>query len=64
MRYTYPAVFEPGEPGEPGEGGYVVYFPDIKQGGTQGETWEECIDMAEDFLAGALYDIEESMEDV
>ena len=54
MKYVYPAVFHP----EP-EGGYGVYFPDVKRGGTQGETVAECIDMAEDFLCLALYNMEE-----
>lgn len=54
MKYVYPAVFHP----EP-EGGYSVYFPDVKQGATQGEAIAECIEMAEDFLCFALYDMEE-----
>ena len=55
MKYVYPAVFSPEL-----EGGYSVYFPDIKQGATQGETIAECIEMAEDFLCLALYRIEEN----
>ena len=54
MKYVYPAVFAPES-----EGGFSVYFPDIKQGATQGETIAECIDMAEDFLCLALYRMEE-----
>lgn len=54
MKYVYPAIFQPAE-----EGGYCVFFPDIGEGGTQGETVEECIEMAEDFLCGTLYDMEE-----
>ena len=55
MKYVYPAVFHP----EP-EGGYSVCFPDIKRGATQGDTIAECIEMAEDFLALALYHMEEN----
>ena len=54
MKYVYPAVFHP----EP-DGGYSVYFPDVKKGGTQGETIAECIEMAEDFLCLAMYRMEE-----
>ena len=54
MKYVYPAVFRPAE-----EGGYIVFFPDIKRGATQGETISECIEMAEDFLCLALYHMEE-----
>jgi len=53
MRYVYPAIFQPAD-----EGGYCIFFPDIKQGGTQGETIAECIEMAEDFLCLALYHME------
>jgi predicted RNase H-like HicB family nuclease len=54
MKYVYPAIFTPEL-----EGGFSVFFPDIKQGATQGETVAECIDMAEDFLCLALYRMEE-----
>ena len=54
MKYVYPAVFDP----DPG-GGFSIYFPDINQGATQGETIAECIEMAEDFLCLALYRMEE-----
>ena len=53
MKYVYPAVFRPES-----EGGFSVYFPDIDRGATQGETIAECIEMAEDFLCLALYDME------
>jgi len=59
MKYVYPAVFHPEE-----EGGYSVYFPDIQYGATQGETIAECIDMAQDFLCLALYDMEEDEVDI
>jgi predicted RNase H-like HicB family nuclease len=54
MKYVYPAVFHPES-----EGGFSVFFPDIKAGATQGDTVEECIEMAEDFLCLALYNMEE-----
>jgi len=54
MKYVYPAIFEPSD-----DGGYAIFFPDIKRGGTQGDTISECIEMAEDFLCLALYDMEE-----
>ncbi|MCL2813961.1 MAG: type II toxin-antitoxin system HicB family antitoxin [Oscillospiraceae bacterium] len=53
MKYVYPVVFSPEN-----EGGFSVYFPDINRGATQGETIEECIEMAEDFLCLALYNME------
>ena len=55
MKYVYPAIFRPEI-----EGGYSVFFPDIKRAATQGETIAECIEMAEDFLCLALYNIEKS----
>jgi len=55
MRYVYPSVFRL----EP-EGCYSVTFPDLGRGATQGDTIAECIEMAEDFLCLALYDMEES----
>lgn len=54
MKYVYPAVFHPER-----EGGFSVYFPDIERGATQGESVSECIEMAEDFLCLALYQMEE-----
>jgi predicted RNase H-like HicB family nuclease len=59
MRYVYPAVFEPDS-----DGGYCVYFPDIKRGATQGNTIAECIEMAEDFLCLALYNMEEEKQQI
>ena len=54
MKYVYSAIFHPED-----EGGFSVFFPDIARGATQGETIAECIDMAEDFLCLALYNMEE-----
>lgn len=36
------------------EGGFVAHFPDIPEAVTQGETLEECIDMAKDVLDEVL----------
>lgn len=55
MKYIYPAVFHPEE-----EGGYSIYFPDIGRGATQGDTLQNGMEMAQDFLCLALYDMEES----
>jgi len=59
MKYVYPAVFHPEK-----EGGYSIVFPDIRYGATQGETISESIEMAEDFLCLALYDMEEKKEEI
>jgi len=53
MKYVFPAVFRPED-----DGGFCVFFPDVKRGATQGETVSECIDMAQDFLCLALYEME------
>ena len=59
MKYVYPAVFRPEE-----TGGFCVFFPDIECGATQGESIPECIDMAQDFLCLALYDMEENKKQI
>ena len=59
MKYIYPAVFRP----EP-EGGYSIFFPDIAKGATQGEDMIEGMEMAEDFLCLALYNMEENKEEI
>lgn len=48
---TYPALFESAE-----EGGFVVTFPDLGHGATQGETEAEATEMARDFLACVIAD--------
>ncbi|MCL1998772.1 MAG: type II toxin-antitoxin system HicB family antitoxin [Turicibacter sp.] len=48
-KYTYPAIFRPEN------SGYFIFFPDINDGATSGETLSECIEMATDWLSGALY---------
>ncbi|MFR8991390.1 MAG: type II toxin-antitoxin system HicB family antitoxin [Fusobacterium sp.] len=48
---VYPAIFHKAI-----EGGYVVIFPDFENGGTQGETLDEAIKMAQDYIGTWLYD--------
>lgn len=55
MKYNFPAVFH----AEP-EGGYSIFFPDIEGCYSQGETIQECCEMAEDALNLILWDMEES----
>jgi len=58
MRYVYPAILR-------SEGdGYFVFFPDLERGATQGDNLADAISMAEDSLCLALYDMEESGEDI
>lgn len=47
----YPAIFYKAI-----EGGYVVIFPDFDNGGTQGETLDEAMEMAQDYIGTWLYD--------
>jgi predicted RNase H-like HicB family nuclease len=49
---AYPALFEP----DVESGGFVVTFPDLNHGATQGETEQEAMEMARDFLACVLSD--------
>lgn len=55
MKYNFPAVFH----AEP-EGGYSIFFPDVEGCYSQGETIQECCEMAEDALNLMLWDMEES----
>ena len=48
---VYPAIFHKAV-----EGGYVVIFPDFDYGGTQGDTLNEAIEMAQDYIGTWLYD--------
>jgi antitoxin HicB len=48
-RGLYPVQFDPEE-----DGGYVVTLPDIGYGATQGDTVEEALRQAEDFLEEAI----------
>ena len=58
MKYTYPAIFRPTN------NQYHVFFPDINDGATCGNTIDECIEMATDWLSGALYMREKNGEPI
>ncbi|MEA3545183.1 MAG: type II toxin-antitoxin system HicB family antitoxin [Thermodesulfobacteriota bacterium] len=49
-QFTYPITLTPDEE----DGGYVVTFPDIPMAITQGDTIEECLEVAVDCLEEAL----------
>lgn len=55
MKYNFPAIFHP-----EAEGGYSIFFPDIEGCYSQGETIQECCEMAEDALNLILWDMEEA----
>ena len=59
MKYVYPAVFRPED-----DGGFCVFFPDIRRGATQGDDMIDAMEMAEDFLCSALYDMEEEKVEI
>ena len=50
MLVVYPAIFHKAI-----EGGYVVIFPDFDNGATEGETLNEAILSAEDYMGTWLY---------
>ena len=47
----YPAIFRKAI-----EGGYIVIFPDFENDGTQGDTLNEALEMAQDYIGTWLYD--------
>ena len=47
----YPAIFH-----KVIEGGYIVVFPDFDDGATEGQTLEQAMEMAEDYIGTYLYD--------
>src|ERR1019366_1517447 len=49
---SWQALFEPAE-----EGGFVVTFPDLGHGATQGESEAEAMEMAADFLVCVIADV-------
>jgi len=57
--YVYPAIFEPDE-----EGGYCVYFPDLENVFTQGDTLVHAMEMAQDALCLMLYDMEKKCVEI
>ena len=58
MKYTYPAVFTEEEDG------ILVDFPDLPNCYTDGATIEEAFENAEDALALALWQIEETPQEI
>lgn len=56
MLVSYPAIFYY----TPEEEGYYVYFPDIEGAGTQGDTIEDALFMASEYLGIVASDIVES----
>ena len=58
MVYVYPAIFRAEEKG------YSIYFPDVGLGGTQGDSIADGLEMAHDFLAGAMVYLEDSKADI
>ena len=58
--FGYYGRFEP----DPKHGGFVVTFPDLNHGATQGEALEEAIDMAEDLLRSIVEELMERGEDL
>jgi predicted RNase H-like HicB family nuclease len=52
--YVYPAVFKQDKEA----GGYYVYFPDLENVFTQGDTLVHAMEMAQDVLCLMLYDME------
>jgi antitoxin HicB len=57
--FGYCALFEP----DPKQGGFVVTFPDLGHGATQGETIEEAMEMAEDLLRSIVGGLMKSGEE-
>ena len=49
MRYVYPVSIETAD-----EGGFTVSFPDVPEALTQGETWDQALQEAQDALVVAL----------
>ena len=58
MKYIYPAIFTEGEDG------ILVDFPDLPNCYTDGATIEEAFENAEDALALALWQMEETQQEL
>ena len=58
MKYAYPAVFRPEEEG------FSIFFPDVRMGGTQGDSIADGLEMAHDFLVGAMIMLEDEGQDI
>lgn len=59
MKYHFPAIFHAEK-----EGGYSIFFPDIEGCYSQGETIQECCEMAEDALNLMLWEMEEDKKSI
>ena len=59
MKYVYPAVFR-----READGRYFIFFPDIESAATQGNDTLDGMEMAEDALCLALYDMEQEGETI
>lgn len=55
----YTVIFEPAE-----EGGYVVYVPSLPGCVTQGDSFEEAVNMAKDAIKGYLDVLKEEKEEL
>lgn len=62
MKYAYPALIRPEKVGSKTVNS--VLFPDICRGGTSGNDLPEALEMAADWLAGTLCDMEKSKEEI
>ena len=58
MKYIYPAIIS-----KEGDG-YLVDFPDFESCYTDGDTWEEAIENAEDALALMLWSMESDKKSI
>ena len=58
MKYAYPAVFRPEKKG------FSIFFPDVGMGGTQGDTIADGLEMAHDFLVGAMVMLEDEGQEI
>jgi len=58
MKYSYPAVFRPEAKG------FSIFFPDVRMGGTQGDDITDGLEMAQDFLVGAMVMMEDEGQEI
>jgi len=56
---TYTVVFEPAE-----EGGYVASVPALPGCATQGETFEEAVEMIKDAISGYLAVLKDEKQEI
>lgn len=58
MKYAFPAIFRP-------EGDhFFIFFPDLEECVSQGDSLKECCELAEDALNLALWQREERREEI